>query len=997
MSENRAPPAPAGHQQQHSSSTTPTNTGSAGASQSNNGSSVPMTQLPGNPSFRRQRASRACETCHARKVRCDAASLGVCLPPPPSFLLELFIDLFKIPCTNCTAFGIECKIPTPKRKKTSNKKDTDSERGDSSHADLTEQSPQARQDGFPARDVVMPRELPQRDFPPDSLGINTQQGLPDTDYTETYASQQRVNHGTYAQYMKPKFARAPIKEAGRVAYLGESSNLSLLVQDRHGTTDVVHYPLPENVRGARARINELDNVEIDILHQRGAFLLPPRALCDELVDAFFTWIAPVVPVINRSKFMRRYRDAKNPPSLLLLQAILLAGSRVCNNPQLMDANGSTTPAAMTFYKRAKALYDANYEDDRVTIVQALILMGWYWEGPEDVTKNVFYWSRVAVIVAQGSGMHRSVEGSQLSKADKRLWKRIWWTLFTRDRSVAVALGRPVSINIEDSDVEMVSEDDFVDDEGPDRPSEYAPDPIHVQFFLNYVKLCEIMGLVLSQQYGVANRMRRNTAIDLTHSDMALADWLQNCPPEVRWEPQRHHFWSALLHANYYTTLCLLHRAHMPPAGSSDPRTLNGYPEETAYPSRTIAYQAAGMITSIIEGLQSHDQLRYTPAFIVYSLFSALIMHVYQMRSSNQTIVSATQQRMQTCMTALRDVSKVWLVAKMVHTLFESILGNKVLEERLQKAAGRRHNKGKSNGFSTSGQRTAKNSPPSETAQPANDAQKRKFDDMELGYVHGPPAPQMSYERSRPQSPVNPSAQDLSSHQNNLASAQQSQHLPQMSAGSPPPLRQGNTDAFMGTSRANTRPTTPFNTFSYPGTPPDLFLHTRGSPKISEDLWQNYDPGQLFPPEANGMLGGVPLLSPGEGTVDPALRAPPPQPMPPLQQQQAPIHDGHRGSIPSHPAAPPLQQGGQQMSAYHPDAQSWAQLQGLPGQQQQQHVVPDDQWSNTSSTGPIVPTTLNVGDWFEFFGIPNGDLSTLSALSGAQGQAGGGAGGGGGYG
>ena len=267
--------------------------------------------------------------------------------------------------------------------------------------------------------------------------------MPDTEVSEAYAAQQLVNNGTYALYMKPKFARAPIKEAGRVAYLGESSNLSLLVQDRHGTTDVVHYPLPENVRGARARINELDTVEIDILHQRGAFLLPPRALCDELVDAFFQWIAPVVPVINRTKFMRRYRDPKNPPSLLLLQAILLAGSRVCNNPQLMDANGSTTPAAMTFYKRAKALYDANYEDDRVTIVQSLILMGWYWEvfdcpsfpqqthanisqGPEgkepdrfdlatfarsdiaaDVTKNVFYWSRVAVIVAQGSGMHRT--------------------------------------------------------------------------------------------------------------------------------------------------------------------------------------------------------------------------------------------------------------------------------------------------------------------------------------------------------------------------------------------------------------------------------------------------------------------------------------------------------------------------------------------------------------------------------------------------------------
>jgi hypothetical protein len=111
---------------------------------------APKDQMPGHPSFRRfvpadlqhahailtdkslvtrQRASRACEvsfpyvtiqlwslaqiadnacfqTCHARKVRCDAASLGV-------------------PCTNCVAFSIECKIPAPKRKKTAGKKETD--------------------------------------------------------------------------------------------------------------------------------------------------------------------------------------------------------------------------------------------------------------------------------------------------------------------------------------------------------------------------------------------------------------------------------------------------------------------------------------------------------------------------------------------------------------------------------------------------------------------------------------------------------------------------------------------------------------------------------------------------------------------------------------------------------------------------------------------------------------------------------------------------------
>ena len=122
-------------------------------------------------------------------------------------------------------------------------------------------------------------------------------------------------------------------------------------------------------------------------------------------------------------------------------------------------------------------------------------------------------------------------------------------MFTRDRSVAVALGRPCCINIEDSDVEMITADDFIDDE-PDRPAEFQPDPIHVHFFLNYVKLCEIMGLVLAQNYSAASKARRNNALDLTSSDMALADWLQNCPLEVKWEPQRHSFWSALLHANY---------------------------------------------------------------------------------------------------------------------------------------------------------------------------------------------------------------------------------------------------------------------------------------------------------------------------------------------------------------------------------------------------------------------------------------------------------------
>jgi hypothetical protein len=50
---------------------------------------------------------------------------------------------------------------------------------------------------------------------------------------------------------------------------------------------------------------------------------------------------------------------------------------------------------------------------------------------------------------------------------------------------------------------------------------------------------------------------------------------------------------------------------MPPASSPSAQDFN----ETAYPSRTIAFQAAGMITEIVETLQQHDELKFQPAFM----------------------------------------------------------------------------------------------------------------------------------------------------------------------------------------------------------------------------------------------------------------------------------------------------------------------------------------------------------------------------------------------
>ncbi len=325
---------------------------------------------------------------------------------------------------------------------------------------------------------------------------------------------------------------------------------------------------------------------------------------------------------------------------------------------------------------------------------------------------------------------------------------------------------------------------------------------------------------------------------------------------------------------------------------------------------------------------------------VYSLFSALIMHVYQMRSSVPSIVAATQERLRVCMDALKEVSKVWLVAKMVHTLFESILGNKVLEERLQKAAGKRHNKAKQNAAS---------------AQKSSDVQKRKYDDMELGYTNGPPAPQLSYERSRPQTPAVTPSREFG-HPVPMASM----GAPSMSS---PHMRHAN-DAFMGgaSSRPNTRPPTPFNpSYSIPATPPDLFLVTRSSPPISQSLWENFQPDQLFPDGTNMSL---PNFSPPVSQIDPQLHMSHLQ-TPNLQQQHAQIPVQQQ--LPQRPlrrSQDNVVPGLQEMQGMSGTAQLHG-MQGQPGRPNQfgEEQSPDDSWSNSSrGQGPIVPTTLNVEDW-----------------------------------
>jgi hypothetical protein len=293
------------------------------------------------------------------------------------------------------------------------------------------------------------------------------------------------------------------------------------------------------------------------------------------------------------------------------------------------------------------------------------------------------------------------------------------------------------------------------------------------------------------------------------------------------------------------------------------------------------------------------------------------------------------------MDALKEISRVWMVAKMVSTLFESIIGNKVLEERLQKSTARRHHKGKSQQVP----------PPIQQPTPSStDPVKRKFDEMDIGAipVSGPgPSPNISYERSRPQTPAPPTNQ----------------------MGAPSTTTPGKTDGYLSQiPRGNGRATTPsaypqpIPNIHQPQPPPqqmsngpELFLVTRSSTPINTSQWENFQANQLFP-EDSGLqhitgLGLDPGMSPQTMHAAATMNHSMQYQMQQHQQQGVPI-----------PA--PNQQG----------YVNWNNRGGYPDMDPMAGSSPEDSWS-TSSTQGLVPTALNVEDWFNFFGL-NGDLSGM---------------------
>ena len=155
--------------------------------------------------------------------------------------------------------------------------------------------------------------------------------------------------------------------------------------------------------------------------------LPPLDIQSALIDAYFAYDHTLYPVIAQSDFRDAFRSGT--VSKLLLLSVFYAGAlhvddavvyRICSKGRL--------DCLQSFYTRAKAVFDADSERDRVSVVQSAYLLHNWWQHP-NATMDPWTWLGLAIRLAQNLGMHRSTDKSPLSPSDRSLYKRIWWCLY----------------------------------------------------------------------------------------------------------------------------------------------------------------------------------------------------------------------------------------------------------------------------------------------------------------------------------------------------------------------------------------------------------------------------------------------------------------------------------------------------------------------------------------------------------------------------------------
>ncbi|KAG8835837.1 hypothetical protein FRC17_000801 [Serendipita sp. 399] len=493
-----------------------------------------------------------------------------------------------------------------------------------------------------------------------------------------------------------------LDDASQIRYHGKASGLHLLGGterlDRRAEGGIWRFPparvwppLERPIEKAQGLFARDFGIELPTVDQQR-----------HLLDVFFTYVNPSLPIFDRDTFMNAWshgidESSEAPPvptfiptrlPVPLMLVIFSIAVRISLDISKETMLGTMSSTGDEYLSAAKYMMTANpYAASRPATCQAYLLIA-YREIGIGAMSQAWLFLGVAIRMAQDLGLHRSVDkfhaaASNLFPAnEKEARNRVWWCCVILDRYISTYIGRPCMVFERDYDtpfpVEFPSESEEVWNgttikaDGINQLT-YTPTRSHTIACLRAsARLSSILGRIVETLYSVKqvipSRHQEASRIEelldalflelppFLKVDLSAGAVTQLPPPHILVFNMQ--YWNAvlLLHRPFINRRAISRRdspdvAHSP----ADSDSLRA----SATRALEMCKIAAINVSALGQAYRTGFCLRKCSPFLCYYVFSAAVMHVVLLNQQQPESVSRLFNSLQDCMDTLRGISALW--------------------------------------------------------------------------------------------------------------------------------------------------------------------------------------------------------------------------------------------------------------------------------------------------------------------------------------------------
>ncbi|KAI3316847.1 hypothetical protein HD806DRAFT_527558 [Xylariaceae sp. AK1471] len=628
--------------------------------------SLSPTSATASISHVRRRAPTACRVCRQRKVKCNVTAVG-------------------IPCLNCVRDGHSCEVSGRKRRAhpQSQSNDMATGRGVMSAGDTSTSS----SGDFPLPIVRSEPPILNPITPPLAASAITlfvpPSGMRDevdretaheVDASITMGPDSAVRERGLDDYAIESLASSIMEDTTEATtetfYVGDQQGIGYIL-DIVGEPGVAsqHYGLPYMVA-----THDLMPQDVAYLRSKGVFSVPSDSICQALLTAYFYHVHPIMPVVDAAAVLTSFRNGgASAVNLLLLWSMFSVAASYVDKAVVRQAGyQSHKEMKKSMFIRAKCLYDNGCEEDRISIIQSVSLLAFWYSDLGERTES-WHWMGIAISLSQTLGLNRDPDRAQyntrLSNRQRQLWQRIWWSCLFRDRWLSLGMGRPMRINIRDCDTPMPSAEDLTNDFSELPPvvrAKYMP-PDFRQLADNWVALLhlsKVLGTILYENYCPTGPLPSLTWIEATEEELML------CIAQAGERPTDASpvlsFYSYHLRLHFNAAMIALWRPY-------SNRVATGIPldQEDAWFAlvRQKIRTAAANTNTMLDKVISDQLIGYIGPMTVPLLVPAMNSHLLESKSSDPLIRQSSLNKLDLYMMVLKKIQDVYTSATFIHGLF----------------------------------------------------------------------------------------------------------------------------------------------------------------------------------------------------------------------------------------------------------------------------------------------------------------------------------------